>query len=445
MKSIVLKDGTRRTFVPTEIMGIINVNDDSFFAGSRASSVDAALKMAEEMVRDGASVLDIGGESTRPGSKPVTAEEEAERVCPAIRSIRERFPEILISIDTYHASTAEKAIAAGADIVNDITGLTGDPDMIPVCAKAKVPVIIMHSKGDPEHMQENPQYDDVVQEVYDFLKDGIARAEAGGIPKEKIMIDVGIGFGKTLAHNMALLRNIRRFNELNVPHLMAVSRKTWIGALLGGEQSPVPSEERLYGTLASSLYAYTQNIEMVRVHDVKENAEALFIFKKLMERDPAELKRTTGQTVPVVIALGSNLGDRRENLEDAIRMMNEKAGTVTKRSEILETKAYGYTDQDDFLNMAVLLETALLPYELLDVLHEIENDLARRRTLRWGPRTIDLDIIFYGDLILNDQDLTIPHPDYRNRDFVLTPLLDIVPDFPDPVTGQKVCEIRKDK
>lgn len=439
MKSILLKNGVRRFFKPTEIMGIINVNEDSFYAGSRAASLDAALQMAEEMIRDGATVLDIGGESTRPGSKPVTAEEEAERVCPAIRGIRERWPDILISVDTYHASTAKKAIDAGADIVNDITGLLGDPDMIPVCAKAQVPVIIMHSKGDPEHMQDDPQYDDVVEEVYAYLKDGIERAVAGGILKERIMIDVGIGFGKTLEHNMALLQNIRRFNELNVPHLMAVSRKTWIGALLGSVAAPVPSEDRLFGTVASTIYAYTQNIEMVRVHDVKENAEALYIFKKLMERSPERIRKE-GETVQTVIALGSNIGDRKAYLDEAIHMMDEKAGHIVKQSQVQETKAYGYTDQEDFLNMAVLLETPLAPYELLDVLHEIEDDLARRRVVRWGPRTIDLDIIFYGDLILNDQDLTIPHPDYRNRDFVMTPLLEIVPDFTDPVTGKKVSE-----
>ncbi|MBR3245547.1 MAG: dihydropteroate synthase, partial [Parasporobacterium sp.] len=312
MKSILLKDGTRRFLKPTEIMGIINVTEDSFFAGSRVGSTEDALQRAEQMIKDGAAFLDIGGESTRPGALPVTAEEEAAKICPVIRAIKERYPEILVSADTYHASTAEKAIEAGVDIINDISGLTADPEMIPVCAKAGVPVIIMHSKGDPEHMQDNPQYDDVVEEVYAFLKTQVAAAIAGGIRQDRIMIDVGIGFGKNLEHNMALLRNIGRFNELYLPHLMAVSRKTWIGMLLGKDGKPVPSEERLYGTIASSIYAYTKNIEMVRVHDVKENAEALLVFEELQKFSGKESGK-----FKAVIAMGSNLGDKRGYLEKA--------------------------------------------------------------------------------------------------------------------------------
>lgn len=436
MRSIILKDGREKTFQAAEIMGILNATEDSFFSGSRVSSVEAALKRAEEMVAEGAVILDVGGESTRPGSLPITAEEEQERICPVIRGIRKRFPDILISADTYRASTASAAIDAGADIINDISGLTADPEMIPLLAESGVPVVIMHSKGTPEHMQDDPQYENVVEEVYGFLKERIEAAVAGGISRKKIIADVGIGFGKTLAHNLALLQNLGRFHELDVPHLMAVSRKTWIGMLLGRDGAVLPPEERLYGTIAASLYAVVQNIEMVRVHDVKENAQAIRVFKALLERKATEQEETD-----VVIALGSNMGDRRDYLEQAILRMGEKAGTVLKRSEILETKAFGYTDQDDFLNMAVLLRTSLAPYELLDVLHEIENELGRVRTVHWGPRTIDLDIIFYGSLILNDQDLTIPHPDYSNRDFVLKPLLDIVPDFTDPVTGKKISEI----
>lgn len=436
MRSIILKDGRERTFHAAEIMGIINATDDSFFSGSRASSVEAALKKAEEMAADGAVILDVGGESTRPGSLPVTAEEEKNRICPVIRAIRERFPDILISADTYRASTASAAIEAGADIINDISGLTADAEMIPLLARTGVPVVIMHSKGTPEHMQDDPQYENVVEEVYSFLKDRIEAAQAGGISKKKIIADVGIGFGKTLAHNLALLQNIGRFHELDVPHLMAVSRKTWIGMLLEKDGAALPPQERLFGTIAASLYAVVQNIELIRVHDVKENAQAIRVFKKLLERTAQEQEETD-----VVIALGSNMGDKREYLERAISLMDEKAGTVQKRSRILETKAFGITEQDDFLNMAVLLRTSLKPYELLDVLHEIENELGRVRKVHWGPRTIDLDIIFYGNLILNDQDLTIPHPDYSNRDFVLKPLMDIVPDFTDPVTGRKICEI----
>lgn len=433
MKKIVLKDGTERKLYPTQIMGIINVTEDSFYAGSRVGSVEAALIRAEQMVRDGAVILDIGGESTRPGSLPVTPEEEVKKICPVIKEIRKKFPDILISADTYRASTAAAAIDAGADIINDVSGLKKDPDMIPLCAKTGVPVVIMHSKGDPEHMQDDPHYEDVVKEVYSFLQTQMQAAMDGGIPKEKIIIDVGIGFGKTLEHNMALLRNIGVFNSLDVPHLMAVSRKTWIGALIAKDAAKLPSEERLYGTIASTIYAYIKKIELVRVHDVKENAQALYVFRKLME------KETFGEgKEKAVIALGSNIGDRRAYLEQAIALMEERAGHIVKRSSVIETKAYGYTDQADFLNMAILLETTLSPHGLLAVLHDIEAELDRTREVHWGPRTIDLDIIFYGDHVINDPELTIPHPDYSNRDFVLQPVKEIVPGFTDPATGSPI-------
>ncbi|MBQ9063355.1 MAG: dihydropteroate synthase [Eubacterium sp.] len=286
MKYIVLRDGTRRELKPTEIMGIINVTPDSFFAGSRADSAETAAARAEQMIRDGASFLDIGGESTRPGALPVTEAEETKRIVPVIRSIKEQHPGILISADTYHAGTAEAAVAAGADFINDISGLTFDPEMIPVCARAGVPVILMHCKGTPEHMQDDPQYEDVVQEVYSFLENRVQAAAAGGIRRDRIIIDLGIGFGKTFEHNLALLKNIRHFDSLGLPHLMAVSRKTMIGQLLAEKNQkskdrlPGP-EERLYGTVAASIYAYTQGIELVRVHDVKENAQALHVYRAL--------------------------------------------------------------------------------------------------------------------------------------------------------------------
>ena len=431
MKYIVLKDGTKKYIKPTQLMGIINVTPDSFYAGSRVSSVEDALQKAEEMVQSGASFLDIGGESTRPGSLPVTPEEEAERICPVIRAVKNAWPDVLVSADTYHAYTAKAAIEAGADIINDISGLTFDPDMIEVIASAGVPVVIMHIKGTPEHMQDDPQYDDVVEEVYSFLEDRVNAAVAGGIARDKIMIDLGIGFGKTAEHNITLLQNIRRFDDLGLPHLMAVSRKTFIGKLLGSEDAPLPPSERLFGTTGTTIYARMQNIEAVRVHDVKENAQALRVFEALN----GSLK------TKAVIALGSNMGDRNNYLERAIEQMDLRAGKVLKRSSILETKAYGYTDQADFLNMAVLLETELSPHDLLDVLHEIEAELDRVRLIHWGPRTIDLDIIFYGDQILNDPDLIIPHADYRNRSFVLTPLLEIVPDYEDPVTHIKIRDM----
>ena len=260
-----------------EMMGIINVTPDSFFAGSRTAETQAAVERADRLIQEGASFIDVGGESTRPGAEKVEVREEIDRVCPVIETIRRKHPEILLSVDTYNAETAEAAVAAGVDIINDISGLTFDENMAAVAAKAGVPVILMHTGGRPDVMQKDPHYDDVVQEVYDYLQRQINYAVASGISREKIIIALGIGFGKTFEHNMTLLRNIDRFAGLNCPQLLAVSRKTFIGALLD-EKDPA---DRLYGTIAVTLYGQLHGIEMARVHDVKENCDAVRMMEAL--------------------------------------------------------------------------------------------------------------------------------------------------------------------
>lgn len=277
MRPITLKDGSRKEFRRMEMMGIINVTPDSFYEGSRASGTEAALKRAEQMISEGASILDIGGESTRPGAEAVTTEEEIRRVCPVVSAIKEKHPEILISVDTYHAGTAKAAIAAGADIINDISGMTFDPEMADVVAEAGVPVILMHTGGRPDVMQQDPHYDDVVQEVYDYLDRQIRYAMDHGIDRERIIIDLGIGFGKTYEHNIELLKNIDRFAELGMPHLLAVSRKSFIGKALD-EADPA---DRLFGTIAVTLYAQEHGVEMARVHDVKANLDAVRMMEAL--------------------------------------------------------------------------------------------------------------------------------------------------------------------
>ncbi|MEE1352417.1 MAG: dihydropteroate synthase [Acutalibacteraceae bacterium] len=277
MKHILLKDGTLHTFTNMEMMGIINVTPDSFYSGSRAFGTEKAMERAEKLISEGAAFLDIGGESTRPGSAPVTPEEEQERVCPVIHAIKERYPDILLSVDTYHAATAQKACEAGVDIINDISALTFDPDMVHVVAENQVPVILMHINGRPDHMQDNPHYDDVVEDVYAFLDQQIDFSLAHGISDERIIIDLGIGFGKTVQHNIDLLKNIDRFQDLGMPHLLAVSRKSFIGATLH-EEDP---EERLFGTVGVSAYAAMHGIEMARVHDVKANLDAVRMVEAL--------------------------------------------------------------------------------------------------------------------------------------------------------------------
>lgn len=277
MKYFRLKDGRKKEFDHMEMMGIINVTPDSFFAGSRTQGTEEALKRAEQLIEEGATFLDVGGESTRPGAEKVDIPEEIQRVCPVIAGIKEKHPDILVSVDTYNAETAKAAIEAGVDIINDISGMTFDENMASVVAEAGVPIIIMHTGGRPDVMQKDPHYEDVVQEVYDYLKRQIDYGVSAGIARDKMIIDLGIGFGKTYEHNMTLLRNIDRFAELDCPHLLAVSRKTFIGVLLE-EQDPA---DRLFGTIAVTLYAKQHGLEMARVHDVKANYDAVRMMEAL--------------------------------------------------------------------------------------------------------------------------------------------------------------------
>ncbi|MEG2893787.1 MAG: dihydropteroate synthase [Clostridium sp.] len=269
-KSVTLKGGKVYNFDNMKIMGILNATPNSFFEGSRVSSLDVAVERALQMIEDGADILDIGGESTRPGSEPVDVDEEISRVVPLIEGIRKVNKDILISIDTYRSKTAEAAIIAGADIVNDISGLTFDDNMADVVVKYDVPIFIMHIKGTPKNMQVNPQYDDVVGEMCQFFSERIEYALSKGISRDKIMLDPGIGFGKNYQHNIDIIKNLEVFYKFDMPVLLAVSRKTMIGKALGN----LPTEERLEGTMAITCYAADRGIEMIRVHDVKENYRA---------------------------------------------------------------------------------------------------------------------------------------------------------------------------
>lgn len=277
MRYIELKDGSIYKFENMKIMGILNATDNSFYPKSRVGNVENAVNRAMKMIEDGADILDIGGESTRPGSDPITVDEEIDRVVPIIKGIREKGKDILISVDTYRSKTAEEAIKAGADIINDISAMTFDENMANVVKKYNVPVILMHIKGTPKNMQKNPHYDDVVKEVQDYFKERIQYAKDKGIKEEKIILDPGIGFGKNFQHNMELIRNIDSFFIFNLPILLAVSRKTSIGEALGG----LPVDERLEGTMAISCYAAMKDVDIVRVHDVLENKRAVDMIEVL--------------------------------------------------------------------------------------------------------------------------------------------------------------------
>ena len=259
-----------------QVMGILNVTPDSFSDGGDFVAADAALEQARAMDADGADIIDIGGESTRPGAAPVTPEEEAARVCPLILALAGQGigP---ISVDTRNASTARAALAAGAQVFNDVSALSHDPMSAEVAAQSTAALCLMHAQGDPETMQANPRYADVLLDVYDYLAERIAVAEAAGVERRRLIVDPGIGFGKTLAHNLALLRGVSLFHGLGVPILVGASRKRFIGELA---DAPEP-KERLAGSLAVAVMAAQQGVQVLRVHDVAPTVQALKVAQAI--------------------------------------------------------------------------------------------------------------------------------------------------------------------
>ena len=248
----------------TAIMGVVNITKDSFYAASRFPDVNAATAEALRLAEAGADILDIGGESTRPGARPVSTQEELDRVLPVLEHLRSQTDRML-SVDTRKAEVAEGALANGADIVNDITALGGDLRMAEVAASAGAGVILMHMRGRPETMQSEPRYDDVVAEVKASLRRAVARAERAGIASDAILVDPGIGFGKTVSHNLRLLNELATLTGLGKPILVGTSRKGFIGKLLSSE-----AEARIFGTAASVAAAILRGASIVRVHDVSE-------------------------------------------------------------------------------------------------------------------------------------------------------------------------------
>lgn len=252
----------------TCIMGVLNVTPDSFSDGGYHADAGRAVRRGLDMVEQGAAIIDIGGESTRPGSEPVSAAEETSRVVPVIQLLTAS-TDALLSVDTTKASVARAALEAGAHIVNDVSGLTGDPEMSGVVREFNAGLVIMHMRGKPKSMQVDPRYDDVVREVAEFLSGQVEAAGLAGIPKDRIAVDPGIGFGKTLAHNLALVRNLPVLAEVTGrPLLVGMSRKRWIGEITGRGV-----DDRLAGSLAALAYAISHGARIIRVHDVKESCD----------------------------------------------------------------------------------------------------------------------------------------------------------------------------
>jgi len=273
-----LADGRVLTYEKLCVMGILNITPDSFYAGSRVPQLQTVLERAGKMLADGAGVLDIGGESTRPGSDSVDGEEERRRVLPVIEALRKEYPEAVLSVDTYRADTAEAALAAGADIINDISAMEADARMADVVQKSNAPIILMHMRGTPKNMQQNCEYKNVVEEVAVYLAQRAQLLRERGVGADKIILDPGIGFAKDVQQNLLLMRDLHTLTSFGYPVLLAASRKSTIGAVLGG----VPAEERLEGTIATSLQAVYAGAQMVRVHDVLENARAIRMLEAIL-------------------------------------------------------------------------------------------------------------------------------------------------------------------
>ncbi len=249
----------------TYIMGILNVTPDSFSDGGLYFDKATAVKRALQMVEEGADIIDIGGESTRPGSEPVTIEEELKRTIPVIKALARKI-EIPLCIDTYKSEVAKRALDAGASMVNDISALRFDPLMPAVVSEYKVPAVIMHIRGNPKDMQQNPLYEALIPEIFDYLRAGMIIARQAGISEDMIVIDPGIGFGKTFDHNLQIIHNLQEFNQFRKPILIGLSRKAFIGKILGD----VPATERLEGTAAAVAISITNGANIIRVHDVKQ-------------------------------------------------------------------------------------------------------------------------------------------------------------------------------
>lgn len=258
------------TFQTPQIMGILNVTPDSFSDGGRYDDIDAALRQAEIMLSEGADILDIGGESTRPGSDPVPADEQIRRVIPVIEAIHARHPQLPISIDTTLSQVAEAALKAGASIVNDVSGGLGDPNILPMIAAADAAIILMHMQGTPKTMQDNPHYGDVVAEVSDALRRSIDSALAAGVKPENVAIDPGIGFGKRKQDNLDLLAHLGRFVEIGYPVLLGTSRKRFMGSICNVSEPC----ELVTATAVTTALGVMAGVQMFRVHDVKANRQA---------------------------------------------------------------------------------------------------------------------------------------------------------------------------
>lgn len=398
------------------IMGILNLTPDSFSDGGSYPTPEDAIARGLQMVEEGALIIDIGGESTRPGAMPVSEEEECTRVLDVVKALADKG--ICVSIDTRHASVARAALEAGASIINDVSGFR-DEAMVDLAASCDAGLVVMHMGGDdPRTMQDEPIYEDVVAEVRDYLKAQAENLIAHGVARDRICLDPGPGFGKTAKQTVELMRNFHEFNRLGFPTMVAVSRKSYIGEAYHIEDP----KERDSASAAEALVACELGASVIRTHNVALTAQAL-----------EENLRPYA-----LIGMGCNVAlvaDEGEEREGKIAMINKAIGDMCMLpdTQIIDIASYYesepayFEDQDLFVNTVVLMRTGLPPQELLNYLQAIENSLGRVRTQKNGPRTCDLDILDYQGYVSDLEVLTLPHPLLLERDFVVKPLLELLP------------------
>lgn len=277
-KSFKVRDKVLDLSTP-KVMGILNATPDSFSDGGEFNAVESALGRISLMVTQGASIVDVGGESTRPGSDPVAEQVELDRVIPILVKAVSKFPETLFSIDTTKYRVAEEALERGVHIINDISGLKQEPRFAELCKRYNAGYILMHSQGNPKTMQKNPEYEDVVADIIAFFRRQISQAEEAGLLRQQIVLDPGIGFGKTQQHNLTILKRLQEFVDLGYPLLIGASRKSMIGNILEGRSV----EDRVTGTVAVHFFAMMQGAKIIRVHDVKEANDSVLVYNALKQ------------------------------------------------------------------------------------------------------------------------------------------------------------------
>lgn len=398
------------------VMGILNVTPDSFSDGGSYGDEDEAVAAALQMVDDGALIVDVGGESTRPGSAEVTEDVELQRVVGVVRRLVDK--DVCVSIDTRHARVARACIDAGAAIINDVSGFR-DPAMVEVARTCDAGLVVMHMKGEPATMQSNPQYDDAVAEVRSYLAARATMLEGAGVDRDRICIDPGPGFGKTPQQTLELVRNFHEFRHLGYPVMAALSRKSFIGWAYGIENP----KDRDQATADENLMACELGATIVRTHNVAKTVDKLQMVRPY-----------------ALIALGCNTSlirlNEGEETEAKIAQLNKAIGDICMLpdTQLIDVSSFYrsepayYEDQEDFVNAVALVRTGIAPHELLGYLHMIENSLGRVRSMPNGPRTCDLDLLDYQLYVSDDEALVLPHPRLQERDFVVSPLLEILPE-----------------